>query len=472
MADYRIAFIADLHHYSEKLGNTGRAYELREGSDQKCLKETEAILEAAFERFSKESTDCVCIAGDITNDGEKVSHDEVKEIFSRFSEKKKLYVITSTHDWCSDHNPRRFEGNEIFHDVETVSPAELTEMYKCFGEDDCIASFETPIGLVSRCFQVADGLRLLAVHDDCDGPGGSSGYSDAHLEWMCQQLDKAKADGCKVIAMEHHLLLHPLCRFINKGQSIGDNFRVAGALADHGLRLMLVGHSHMQRTTEFVSENGNKITQINLGSLTGHPAPVTYVTFDGENAKIDVEFLEEFTYNGEKCGAQYFKKHTLGVLFNLLEAGKSDKTDFYERLRANGIKIPSYDLLYPVIRFACKKLLKAKCGTVGGFLNFITFGKAIERKHLKSIKKLLLLELVSKVFLSVFDGSYAVKDAGESEKAVVACVGRLPSRIIRHLPLKDSKKEGILNTTDQIEALVNELMYPSSPDNFNTVISL
>lgn len=472
MPDYRIAFIADIHHYSEKLGNSGRAYELREGSDQKCLKETGAILEAAFGKFSEENTDCVCIAGDITNDGERVSHDEVKEIFSRFNEKKKLYVITSTHDWCSDRNPRRFEGNEIFHDVETVSPEELTEMYKCFGKDDCIASYKTPLGLVSRCFQVTEGLRILAVHDDCDAEGGKSGYSDAHLEWMGQQLDKAREDGCKVIAMEHHLLLHPFCRFINSGQSIGDNFRVASYLADRGLRLMFVGHSHMQRTTEFVSENGNKITQINLGSLTGHPAPVTYVTFDGENAKIYVEFLKEFTYNGEKCTDEYLREHTLGVLFNLLNAGTADKQDFYERLRANGIKIPSYDLLYPVIRFACKKLLKAKCGGVGRFVNFITFGKAIEKKHLKNIKNVLLLDLVSKVFLSVFDGSAAIREATESEKAVVASVGRLPSRIIRRLPLKDGKKDGILRTTDQIEALVTELMYPGAPDNFDTVIEL
>lgn len=472
MSDYRIAFIADIHHYSEKLGNTGRAYELREGSDQKCLKETGAILDAAFSRFLDENTDCVCIAGDITNDGEKFSHEEVKAKFSFFNEKKKLYVITSTHDWCSDRNPRRFEGNEIFHDVETLSPEDLTEWYRIFGEKDCISSYTTPLGLVSRCFQVTEGLRLLAVHDDCDGPGGKSGYSEAHLDWMCEQLKKAEEDGCKVIAMEHHLLLHPFCRFINSGQSIGDNFRVASILADHGLRLMFVGHSHMQRTTEFVSENGNKITQINLGSLTGHPAPVTYLTFDGENAKIDVEFLREFSYNGEKCDFSYFRKHTLGVLFNLLEAGKSDKQDFYERLRANGIKIPSYNLLYPVIRFACKKLLKAKCGGAGKFINFFTCGKAIDKKYLKDVKNMLLLDLVSKVFLSVFDGSYSAADMTEAEKEIICSVGLLPSRIVRRLPLKDSKKEGILKTTDQIMILTRELMYPSAPDNMNTVIEL
>ena len=470
MADYKIAFIADLHHYSEKLGVSGRAYELREGSDQKCLKETGAILDSAFSKFLKEDTDCVCIAGDITNDGEKFSHEEVHEKFTRFNEEKKLYVITSTHDWCSDHNPRRFDSENTYNDVETLSPDELTQWYGTFGEKDCISEYKTKIGLVSKCFQVCDGLRLLAVNDDCDAEGGKSGYSEEHLSWMTTQLKNAEKDGCKCIAMEHHLLLHPFCKLINGGQSIGDNFEVASVLADSGLRLMFVGHSHMQRTTEFVSEKGNKITQINLGSLTGHPAPVTYLTFDGENAHIEVKPLGDFTYNGEKCGEEYFRRHTLGVLFNLLEAGVRDKKDFYERLRANGIKIPSYDLLYPLIRFVCKRLLKMKCGTAGRLIRFFTFGKAFSKKALKPISDKKLLELVSDVFLSIFDGSVNMKSIPEEEKIIVSSVGSLPSRIINKLPIKN--KEKILRTTDQIEVLTKELMYPDLPDNEKCIIEL
>lgn len=471
MSKIKLAFIADIHHYSELLGVTGRAYELREGSDQKCLKETGAVTDAVFEKLLKDDTYAVCIAGDITNDGEKVSHDEIFEKMRRFNEKKKVYVVTSTHDWCSDNNPRRFEGNEIFHDVQTLSPEELTSYYSVFGENDELSSYTTRLGLKSRCFQVCDGLRLLAVNDDCDGEGGRSGYCEEHLQWMISQLKKAGEDGCKVVAMEHHLLLHPFCRFINSGQSIADNFEVASVLADNGLRLMFTGHSHMQRTTEFVSENGNKITQINLGSLTGHPAPVTYLTFDGENAQINVEFVDEFTYNGEKLGTEFFREHTLGVLFNLLNAGVADKQDFYERLRANGIKIPSYDLLYPIIRFVCKRLLKMKCGTAGRLINLFTLGKGVDKSY-KKVSDMLLLELVSLVFLSVFDGSYSVRTLADEAKRTVCSVGSLPSRIIRRLPLKNDKKEGILKTTDQIAVLTNELMYPSEPDNMNTVIAL
>ncbi len=470
MSEFKVAFIADLHHYSEKLGNSGRAYELREGSDQKCLKETGAIIDKAFLQILEDSADAVCVAGDITNDGERVSHDEIFERFSLLAEKKSVYVITSTHDWCSDHNPRRFEGEEVFGDVDTMSPEELRKRYSVFGKENCLSSYRTALGLESRCYQLCPGLRLLAVHDDCDGPGGSSGYCEEHLAWMTEQLKDARESGCKCIAMEHHLLLHPFCRLINSGQSIGNNFETAARLADAGLRLMLVGHSHMQRTTEFVSPQGNKITQINLGALTGYPAPITYISFDGENAAVSVRFLDEFTYNGNKCGFNYFREHTLGVLFNLLEAGAADKEDFSQRLRAQGIKVPSFDTLYPVIRFVCKRLLRARCGMVGGFINFLTLGRAIPRKALREIKDMPLLQLVGDVFLGIFDGSAYLKGAREAEKRVVCSVGALASRIIRRLPLKN--KDGILKTTDQIEALTRELMYPSLPDNMNTVIAL
>ena len=51
----KITFIADLHHYSEALGTSGRAYELRSGSDQKCLAETGAIIDSAFTKIGDSS---------------------------------------------------------------------------------------------------------------------------------------------------------------------------------------------------------------------------------------------------------------------------------------------------------------------------------------------------------------------------------------------------------------------------------
>ena len=49
----KLTFIADTHHYSKTLGTTGKAYELRSGSDQKCLAETSEIINSAFEQSGR-----------------------------------------------------------------------------------------------------------------------------------------------------------------------------------------------------------------------------------------------------------------------------------------------------------------------------------------------------------------------------------------------------------------------------------
>ena len=116
----KLTFIADTHHYSKTLGITGRQYFLRAGSDQKCLVETDEIIDAAFEKIAASDTDAVMIAGDVTNNGEMVSHLEFREKLYKLKGKKRVYLITATHDWCCDGNPRRFNGNRVTHDVEVM----------------------------------------------------------------------------------------------------------------------------------------------------------------------------------------------------------------------------------------------------------------------------------------------------------------------------------------------------------------
>ena len=85
----KLTFIADTHHYSKTLGTSGRQYELRSGSDQKCLAETGEIIDAAFEKIANSDTDVVLIAGDVSNDGELVSHIEFKKKARQTSKKEK-----------------------------------------------------------------------------------------------------------------------------------------------------------------------------------------------------------------------------------------------------------------------------------------------------------------------------------------------------------------------------------------------
>lgn len=80
----RFVFIADTHHFSRTLSDGGEAYAYRSGSDQKCLEETGEIIDAAFEKILENPPDAVMIAGDLSDDGERVCHEEFRESSASF----------------------------------------------------------------------------------------------------------------------------------------------------------------------------------------------------------------------------------------------------------------------------------------------------------------------------------------------------------------------------------------------------
>lgn len=472
MSRTKLALIADIHYYSPKLGVEGRAYELRSGGDQKCLAESGAVVDAVFARLKQSDIDALLIAGDVTNDGERVSHEEIREKFLDFEKTKPLYLITSTHDWCTDGNPRRFEGDRVYNDVEALDAPALDAYYAGFGKEKCIAEYVNGHGFHSRVFQVSDSLRLLAVNDDADGAGGASGYAEAHIRWAEEQIRAAKAAGNDIIAMEHHLLLPNVSPLINKGQSIADQFDMAARLADAGLRLMFVGHSHFQRTSEFVSPAGNKITQVNIGSLCGYPAPIDFLEVENGKATLNVAFSEGFTYRDKYYGADFFKEHSAAVLYNVLNAAANDKQDLKDRLASQGIRIKPLDKIYFLIRHFARKALKITVGRAGRAVNFFTFGKGIDRAALKAHKKEKLLPYIIDIFLCLFDGSYLAKDMPDTVKTIVKDVSTLPRRVVKRLPVKKAKKEKLFRTLRQIEAIAQELVYPAAPDNLHCEIDL
>ncbi|HBV73905.1 MAG TPA: hypothetical protein DEF10_04685, partial [Ruminococcaceae bacterium] len=218
---YKFTFLADLHYYSKTLGTSGRAYELRSGSDQKCLAESGAIIDAAFNHLARSDTQAVLLAGDLTNDGEMVCHRELREKLYALAEKKPVYLITNTHDWCCDGNPRRFTGARVTHDVPTMPHMGIHDFYYDFGGRQAIAEYRTHLGISSYVIPLAEKIWLLALCDDQNGRG-KAGYTEPHFQWIEEQLRRAKEQGCLVLGMQHHLLLPHVHPLLTGGCCVGD----------------------------------------------------------------------------------------------------------------------------------------------------------------------------------------------------------------------------------------------------------
>lgn len=427
----KITFIADTHYYSKSLGTSGKAYELRSGSDQKCLAETGEIIDAAFQQIANSDTDAVFILGDVTNDGEMVSHLEFREKLYQLQKKKPVYLITATHDWCCDENPRRFEGDKTFHDVPVVKSSDLPAFYKDFGPAQAADSFITDIGTVCYTIQLSDKIRVLCLNDD-KNENDHAGFTPACKTWIVRQLQKAKADGALMIGIEHHLLMPHVSPLITGGSTCVENREeVASFFADNGLRYMFVGHSHIQDTDFFVSPSGNKITEVNVGSLCGYPAPIVNVTVreDGR-LSYKVEHLKTFILNGRETDAQQFlAKHACDLLFNVTKC--RDKNEFMERadaLQLNGRALGRYWFLFkPLLHkidtalvWDAYKLLRA-CGLATG----VSKADAMQFRYKP------LREMIGEIWLSILDGARTPHSRNSAYYRVVMCAMRAPSRLFK-----------------------------------------
>lgn len=427
----KITFIADTHYYSKSLGAKGKAYELRSGSDQKCLAETAEIIDAAFEQIAEGDTQAVFILGDVTNDGEMISHLEFREKLYGLKKKKPVYLITSTHDWCCDGNPRRFEGDKVYGDVPVMKSSDLPDFYWDFGPKQAIDSFITDIGTICYTIDLGNKVRVLCLNDD-KNENDHAGYTPECWQWIEKQIENARNDGCLMIGMEHHLLIPHVSSLITGGSTCVENREdVASRFADAGLKYMFVGHSHIQNTDHFISPQGNKITEVNVGSLCGYPAPIVHVTVrEDKTLYYEVDHLKTFRLGGTEIDAQpYLAKHACDLLFHLTEC--RTKQDFMERataLQLNGKELAKY---WCIIKPLLVQIDTALVWDVYKFMRLMGLARGVSKSDALQFRYKSLREMIGEVWLSILDGTIHPHSRNSAYYRLVMCALSTPSRILK-----------------------------------------
>lgn len=425
----KITFIADTHHYSKTLGTSGKAYELRSGSDQKCLAETGDIIDAAFRQIAESDTKAIFILGDVTNDGEMVSHIEFREKLYELKKSKPVYLITATHDWCCDENPRRFEGDKTYHDVEVMKSADLPEFYQDFGPNDAIDKFITKIGTICYTIQLNDKVRVLCLNDD-KNENDHAGYTPDCWQWIEKQIKKAKEDSCVLIGMQHHLLMPHVSPLITGGSVCVEHRKtVAARFANLGLKYMFVGHSHIQATDKFTSQRGNTITEVNVGSLCGYPAPIVNVDINEDGTlTYYVDHLKTFNHNGKETDAlPYLADHASALINRIFEC--RTKEDFEERLSALNLNGKKFGKYWSIVKPILSKLDTMKTYDAYKLLKMLGFAKGVEKEDAKEFKDKPLKEFVDEVWLSALDGAMNPKERNSTYYRLVLSVASVPSKI-------------------------------------------
>lgn len=305
MQNLNFYLVTDTHFFDPSFKRSGAAYEKRSISDQKCVAETPAIIDAGFKQIADDKeTNIILIPGDLVYRGEYQSHIGLRNRLYKLKEQgKKIYLITARHDY-DDNDSFEFDGDKML-PVKAMPRVELRDFYKDFGFDDAISEHKESMSYVA---QLADGIRLLALN--CDGDCKDfKGLWDNQMEWALEQIEDAHRTGNYIFAMTHYPLLpfSPIMNLISDSH-LTDWEKRANQFADAGLDLIFTGHMHAQAVTEYVTENGNKITDIQTGCFVGCPCAYRKVTIKDSTADIKSYTINDFDYDKQgKSAREYFQ---------------------------------------------------------------------------------------------------------------------------------------------------------------------
>ncbi len=419
MKELKFFVITDTHYFEHSLGCWGDAYEDFMDNEQKCFAETAAINEASFEYLANDNrADIVLIAGDLSFNGEKQSHESFGKLLKKLKNSgKKIYVVTAGHDF----NKHPFAYNETGRiEPEGVDFEDLYDYYKDYGYDDAIAFNKEHLSYVA---ELSDDVRLLVLCNDTEDGKGKA-YDEDLLEWIEKQAKKANEDGKMMIAMEHYPLLPGQPLFWLVGDATQKNGKaLAKILADNDVHLIFTGHMHNQSVNVYTTEENNSIYDVCTSALIGCPGMMRLVTIKDEST-VEIESIPIPEFEWDKKG----------------KTGKQYMQDQFERM----IRV----MLTSMVNNPKRVMGKLRLGDNDALAKIITiFGKAVNGWSVGKVAKLLCIkvddsvkdipfaELAIELVRSIFEGDQPFVEGTPKGDALLGLFKRLRP-ILKKINLK------------------------------------
>ena len=366
MKPLEVVVLTDTHYYSKKNWVDGDPYAFPAVREQLYRRGSEEILRHVFNELCKDGMpQIILISGDLTNNGEVTSHEEIRELLRELKSRgKRVYVTTATHDYRGEGKSYGFDKNNKEVDVPAFQRDDLRDFYREFGMNEAVSVHEA-----TMCYTVdlTPEYRLLALNDDKGYD--HAGFTDECFDWIRAQAEDAKKNGQFIVAMTHHPVLSPspLYRLIAAGDLLENGETRAKQFADLGVPCMFTGHSHIHNISSITSENGNTFYDVSTSALVGFPPNYRIVRFDPDRGKIDiktttVDQVENLDTDGMTLSA-ITEKQFLGTVGDILDSAENDYPTFQKLADGFSLRPDKSAKLKWIIQPAAK------------YVNRLTFGK-------------------------------------------------------------------------------------------------
>jgi 3',5'-cyclic AMP phosphodiesterase CpdA len=296
----KMLVFSDPHYFDPSLGTSGAAFEAYLASDRKLIAESDAIIRAMVVEVAAVNPQVVLISGDLTKDGEKLSHHTMAAYLAQMKAGgRKVFVVPGNHD-IENGGASSYAGDTAT-PVDAISASDFADIYKDLGFSDAIARDSSSLSYVA---ELVPGLWLLAldscIYADSRGPMQSNGrFLDGTKAWIQTQLDEAHKRGVRVMAMMHHGLIE---HFANQALIfpefvINDRDAVANLLSNGGVGAIFTGHFHANDITRGTPSAATKsIYDVETGSAVTYPCPYRIVDVSDDTLAITTQHITSIDY--------------------------------------------------------------------------------------------------------------------------------------------------------------------------------
>lgn len=294
-----IVILSDVHVMApELLVQEGSAFDAYLAKDRKMLRESSDLSSLVTEEILVQKPDYVIISGDLTKDGELISHLWLRQhcLDTLLAAGIQPLVIPGNHD-VLNANAVKFLGDSTSH-VPNISVEEYLEIYAPYGYDGAVARDSCSLSYV---WQISPDVRLLAL-DACkyefnDMEKGitrtDGAIREGTLAFIKEQLADAKAQGMRVFATMHHGLNEhwTLQDEATPGYVIDNRKQVRALLRRGGVKLVFTGHAHAQDITR-----RGEVYDVETGSLVSYPNSHREAVIRGGRMSVSTRLIEDVPF--------------------------------------------------------------------------------------------------------------------------------------------------------------------------------
>lgn len=322
--DLSIIETTDVHYFAPSLTDNGAAFkQYVAAGDGKQLAYSDEITDAFLEDVEAKKTDVLIISGDLTNNGEKTSHEELAKKLAQVEKAgTQVFVVPGNHDI---NNPwaRKIEKDKQL-PTDTITPTDFSKIYGDFGYKDAISSDDFSLSYLaapsSKVWLLMLDTAIYKTNMQQGTPTTEGGLTTGTLDWVKECSALAEKNGAKLIPVMHHNLTNH-SDVIQRGFTINYNQQVIDTLTAGNMEFSLSGHIHTQNIRTAKSTDGKEITDIVTNALSVYPHKYGNITYSAKN--------KNFTYQSQKLDIESWAKEHGKTDKNLLNFDQFDYDTFY-----------------------------------------------------------------------------------------------------------------------------------------------